>query len=138
MLALNGWYRETRQAVQGLKVEQASCYLRLFYAEEFLGWQSQRALEHTIAAESAVSSWDHGPLTRSRTYTRVKKHTTENDSVIAVTTMITPLLSVSVIVTRGELGAESDMLAVDGVRRKAQPQKRPRPRRTGRMVESQG
>lgn len=44
VLALYGWFSKTKGALQSLDPETPFLYLRLFYSEIFLGWQSQNWL----------------------------------------------------------------------------------------------
>lgn len=91
---------------------QEHCY-RLADAEDLLMLanccNSTRISSLTVASDRVVSSYAHGPLTRSRTYILVKKATIRKDNVTTETTTITPLLSVSVM-TRGAAEGESAML----------------------------
>ncbi|KAL4869008.1 hypothetical protein BDV12DRAFT_168742 [Aspergillus spectabilis] len=62
ILAMDGWYHRTRQALVSVEEQMATqeadkwLYLRLFYTEQFLGWNAEEWLTYLLHSSFAVGS----------------------------------------------------------------------------------
>lgn len=59
VLAMDGWFQRTMSGLDGIKTKTASggkdwLYLRLFYTEEFLGWNEEDALSRTLTSMALI------------------------------------------------------------------------------------
>ncbi|KAL5339527.1 hypothetical protein BJX70DRAFT_363902 [Aspergillus crustosus] len=97
VLAMDGWYHRTRQALASIKQQMAEkrepkwLYLRLFYTERFLGWNAEEwptYLFYSLFAVTSITSI----LLLTRHYLPKTRPFLQNDTIFALCAFCTPAL----------------------------------------------
>ncbi|KAL2868994.1 uncharacterized protein BJX67DRAFT_371001 [Aspergillus lucknowensis] len=97
VLAMDGWYHRTRQALDsaeeqmGTKEEDKWLYLRLFYTEQFLGWNSEEWLTYLVYSSLVAASI--ATLLLSARYLQPKlRPLLSDETLLLICGVFTPLL----------------------------------------------
>ncbi|KAJ6003368.1 hypothetical protein N7451_005915 [Penicillium sp. IBT 35674x] len=97
VVALDGWHHRTRNALDSVEKQTAEIgaskwlYLRLFYTEEFLGWNSEDWLIYLIYSALAVSLVACTCLGIRQYKPRTQSHLS-NPTILLLSAICTPLL----------------------------------------------
>ncbi|KAF2152005.1 hypothetical protein K461DRAFT_279528 [Myriangium duriaei CBS 260.36] len=93
IIAMDGWFHRTMDALHTIRSqhdESSTLYLRLFFTEEFLGWNSENWLTY-LSMSLVAAALVAGLLYISRGLTKAHRHLT-NNFILVMTFVYLPLL----------------------------------------------